>query len=220
MRRFEVLLTALSLSLLLAANISQAAVIVVDFDDLSTPNSGGGASDWGSVPASYSGLTWSGWEVTKADGSAGSYQAVYGNSYGAPSSANFAYNGGSGNFTVSTSSSPFYFLGADVTSFVQNNTYQSFSAQNMTLLGYLGNVLVDSYTMSVSQNSFTPTTRALAGPIDTLVVQSDGAGGDGRYWGLDNLTYSSVPEPASIIVWSMLGLSIGGAARWRRKRIA
>ncbi len=36
----------------------------------------------------------------------------------------------------------------------------------------------------------------------------------------DNLQASAVPEPASLLVWSMLGLALGGATWWRRKRSA
>jgi len=35
-----------------------------------------------------------------------------------------------------------------------------------------------------------------------------------------NLAAGAVPEPASLITWSLIGLTIGGAARWKRKKTA
>ncbi|MCX7424311.1 MAG: hypothetical protein NTW96_01530 [Planctomycetia bacterium] len=58
---------------------------------------------------------------------------------------------------------------------------------------------------------------------------SDGVGGVGD-WKLyfaeaegnsvDGITMGNVPEPASLIVWSLLGLAAAGLGLWRRKRAA
>jgi len=38
----------------------------------------------------------------------------------------------------------------------------------------------------------------------------------------DNVAYSAnqIPEPGSLIVWSVLGLSVAGAGWWRRRKAA
>jgi hypothetical protein len=194
----------------LAGAMSVGATIVT-FDDLATPNTGGGASDWGLVPTSYAGLTWTGWEVTKADGTTGSYQAAYNNSYGSPSSPNFAYNGGSGNYTVSTSGSAFNFNGAQVTSFVQNDTYQGWSSQSLTVNGYNGATLIGTWTGSLSANSFValPAAAQFQG-VTSVEFVSDNVNG-GTYWGLDNFDYTPVPEPTTIISGVLMLLPFGAS---------
>jgi hypothetical protein len=191
---------------LLAISAQSRATMVIGFDDLSTPYTGSGIADWGFVPTSYQGLTWTGFEVLNGDGPGNNYKTVYGNSYGPTSSHNFAYNGDDG-YLITTVADPFNFISADFTSFVQNDTYQSFSARSLTLTGYVGNTVV--YTLSVNPlptNKFTTVTANFIG-IDTLEIKSDAAG---HYWGMDNFT---VPEPATIGL-----LSLGALSLLRRKR--
>lgn len=72
--------------------------------------------------------------------------------------------------------------------------------------------------------------------VSTWTLGSDAIGGVGgsRYgWfpsmevsslAIDNaqlsLAVAAVPEPASLIVWSLLGLTVGGATWWRRRMVA
>jgi hypothetical protein len=202
MRRTQLATMAVAL-----AGAMTASATIVNFDDLPTPNTVGGVSDWGAVPSSYAGLTWTGWEVTKADGTAGSYQTIYGNTYGASSSPNFAYNGGDGYKTISTGGTTFNFDGAYVTSFVQNNAYQVFSSQNLTINAYHGALLVGTWTGSLSPSSFVALPIA-AHFLDITALQfiSDG---EGRYWGLDDFAFSAVPEPTTMIAGALLLLPFG-----------
>jgi hypothetical protein len=196
----------------LAGAVSASATIV-NFDDLATPNTDG--PKWGTVPSSYQGMTWTGWEVVKADGGTLSYQTVYGNSYGAPSSPNFAYNGGTGYKSISVESGSFDFGGARVTSFAQNNAYQSWSSRNLTIIAYNKEGSVGSTSVSLSASSFQPLPdAAMFQDITKLEFVGDGAG---KYWGLDNFEFTlspeptapPVPEPTTMIAGAFLLLPFG-----------
>jgi hypothetical protein len=52
------------------------------------------------------------------------------------------------------------------------------------------------------------------GPYGTTV------GGHSIAWGDIEVTGTAIPEPASVIVWSLLGLAAAGYGLWRRKRTA
>ncbi len=54
-------------------------------------------------------------------------------------------------------------------------------------------------------------------PFDSVVATSTNFAFE-----FDNVAYSAnqVPEPASLIVWSVLGLSVAGAGWWRRRKAA
>lgn len=186
--------------------VNIAAATVIGFDDLTTPNTGSGMANWGVVPTSYQGLTWTGLEVLNGDGPGKNYKNTYGNSYGPTSSTNFAYNGGNGNLVTLIGSSHFDFIGADFTSFAQNNAYQSFSARSLTLVGKLGTNVLYTLPVSLSPSSFNAVVANFIG-IDTLEIQSQGAG---KYWGMDNFT---TPEPATIAM-----LCLGTSILTRRKK--
>ena len=54
--------------------------------------------------------------------------------------------------------------------------------------------------------------------VDEVRFLNDGLG---TWWLLDNFTYNEtagVPEPASLIVWSSLGVGGIGLAAWRRRK--
>ena len=204
MRRTQLATMAVAL-----AGAMTASATIVNFDDLPTPNTGGVVSDWGDVPSSYAGLTWTGWEVIKVDGTARSYQTIYGNTYGSSSSPNFAYNGGDGYKTISTGGTTFNFDGAYVTSFAQNNVYQGFSSQHLTINAYNGTSLVGTWTGSLSSSSFVALpTAAHFLDVTSLQFISDG---EGRYWGLDDFAFSAVPEPTTMIAGALLLLPFGAS---------
>ncbi len=193
MKKTQLGILAVIISGLISAS---AAEEVLGFDDI-TLNHPGAANlaAWGVVPTSYGGLTWTGWEVVNGSGAGHNYQNVYNNSYGPVSGTQFAYNGGDGYKTISTGGTAFNFDGAYVTSFAQNNAYQSFSSQNLTINAYNGNLLVGSWTGSISPSSFVALPDAAHfDDITSLEFISDAVG---KYWGLDNFTYSMVPEPVS-----------------------
>jgi hypothetical protein len=184
--------------------VSVASATIINFDDLTTPYSGGGISDWGFVPSSYAGLEWTGFEVTNG----ASYMSAYSNTYSAPSAPNFAYNGDDGYLITSVNADPFDFLSADFTSFVQNDAYQSFSAMSITLNGYVDNILVDTLIVNnLPTTGFTTVTANFMG-IDELQIQSDAYG---HYWGMDNFTVN-IPEPVTFVL-----LGLGALALRRRK---
>ncbi len=183
---------------------------IVNFDDLPTTLTG--PPNWDFVPASYAGLTWTGFEVLNGDDLGPNYKNTYGNTYGPTSSTNFAYNGGNGNLTTLISTTLFDFIGADFTSFVQNNTYQGWSAKSLTLRGKVGGTEVYTLPVALPNDKFIAVTANFTG-IDTLVIQSEGAG---KYWGMDNFSFAiPVPEPATV---ALLGL--GSLTLLRRKRSA
>lgn len=204
MKTCKLQLAAMAASLVGAMSASAA---IVNFDDLPTLFSGSDIANWGDVPASYDGLAWSGWEVLQADGGSGSYQSVYKNSYGAPSGPNFAYNGGDGFETITTGGQLFDFNGALVTSFAYDDQYTSYSSHNLTVEGYNGATLVGAVTVSLSPSSFValPSTADFQN-VTTVVFISDGTG---EYWGLDNFSYTPVPEPTTMIAGALLLLPLG-----------
>jgi hypothetical protein len=204
------------LVLLLVAGATAQASIVVTFDDLATPEQWTGAygnQHYGIVPMSYDGLLWTpdgeaGWNV----GNGPSYQAAYGNTYATPSGNNFGYN--SGLAITQTSGGLYYFDGALFSTWALNDSFVFISSQTVTITGYRAGNLVDSYTVQLSDDSYVPG-RALNGLVDTVEFASDG---DNRYWLMDNMVYDPIPEPATIIIWSLLGAgSWLGMRVWRRR---
>lgn len=186
---------------------AQSLATIINFDDLATPNGGVGQSLWGSVPANYNGFVWTKWEVTLANGAAGSYQAVYGNGYGATSYDNFAFNA-DGVSISTTTGAVFDFIGAQVTSWAQNNAFQTFSSQTLTVSGYLAGVMVHGPTVvQLSPSSFNPMTLNWAG-VDELRFASDGPS---RWWGLDDFEYHQVPDGGgalALLGGAMMGLGV------------
>jgi hypothetical protein len=195
---------------LVAAAGPASASIVVTFDDLPTPNNDGGQL-WGVLPVNYAGLTWTGgWEV--ADGP--TYDSTYNNHYLPPSLNNFAYND-TGAFTVTTADdTPFIFRGAYFSTWAQNDAYQSFSSGTVTVRGYSNNALVASATYNVPSNQF-KVESFFDVYVDTLTFQADTSN---KWWGMDNFTYDPIPEPATIIIWSLLGMGSWLGMRIVRRR--
>ncbi len=73
---------------------------------------------------------------------------------------------------------------------------------SVNLFAYRGSTLVDSALASWSGHNWTFTNGASPTPT------------------AEALNASIVPEPASLVVWSMLGLAIGSAGFWRRRKRA
>jgi len=137
------------------------------------------------------------------------------------------------------------FTGADPTKYLTTGTVGSsvtlkFLGGNQQYLGLLwgsvdlyntlqffsGNTLVGTITGSAI-NATATGDQGLNGtfyvninstlPFDSVVATS------GQFaFEFDNVAYSAnqIPEPASLIVWSVLGLSVAGAGWWRRRKAA
>jgi hypothetical protein len=179
---------------------------IINFDDLATPNTDLG--HWGTIPASYQGFSWDGFEVADAT----YYKTAYGNSYQAPSMNNFAYNG-SGIKTVTVTDELFSFIGADFSTWAQCNTFVGFSAQSVTITGYHGASIVGSQTISLPSTGFVTQSLNFNG-IDKLEFLSNDSG---KWWAMDNFEYWKVPEPALLL---LLTISLSGVAlvEWRRRK--
>jgi hypothetical protein len=51
------------------------------------------------------------------------------------------------------------------------------------------------------------------GYVDNIAIAFNGAAATAV-----NFEVSNVPEPASLLVWSTIGLCVGGASWWRRRK--
>jgi hypothetical protein len=95
----------------------------------------------------------------------------------------------------------------------------STSAANLsfTLQGYLNGNLVDSTVLNVTGNTFSTYTLNWQN-VDTVEIVSTTDlpvnWGSGTLY-MDNVTINAVPEPATIVMWSLLGAGCVGV--WRRR---
>ena len=167
------------------------------------------------MPINYAGFDWGDekWGVESDDD-----YTTYGNSYGAPSPSNAAYNANGVSVSL-TRGSAFDFDGAYFTGWGNPNGTEVFNSSTITVEGYLDGSLVGSVTMNLATDKY-DWLAANFKNVNELRFLNDGQ--DGHWWLMDDFTYGSspVPEPATIIVWSLLGglcLSIGW---WRRRRAA
>jgi hypothetical protein len=196
-------LVLLGLPLLFIASGAESAI--VNFDDLSTPDNSGGAL-WGTVPASYAGFTWTGWEVQENS----SYKSVYNNTYNFPSTPNAAYNGGTGNATVTiTSSGVFDFTSAYFWKWTQNNAGQSWSAMSLAVSAFLNDVQVGS-TQTITLASSPASVNLGFSGIDEIRFTTAA----NKYWMMDNANMAPVPIPPT--VW-LLGSGLIGLVGLRRR---
>lgn len=198
MKRIVLLLAMLSM-------VGVAGATVVNFDDLPLTQNQGGML-WDVIPSQYAGFQWtpsgnSGWNVNSGT----TYKSVYNNSYGAVSADNFASNSGLAVATVNGTT--FDFAGAYFSTWAQNNAVQSWSATSVTVKGFNGANLVGSTSINLSSTGFNWLSANFVG-INKLEVSANASG---KYWIMDNFTYT--PEPMTL---SLLGL--GGLGLLRRKR--
>lgn len=181
------LLWAFAASLIVTPGVVQADTIL--FNDLSTPNRVNGGANWGLVSTSYDNLTWTGWEVVNGQ----QFNGVYGGSvFHGPYPNNAAYNGGTGNLTVTISSGrQFDLYSAD---FSYWPGIGNIASQTVTITGYRNNVQVAPAEKVTLTSGFRPTAIDLS-RVDKVTFTASAAN---RYWLMDNL--QTTPEPAPMVL--------------------
>ena len=164
------------------------------------------------IPSGYGGFTWdpSFYAVSNT-----TYENNYSNTYGAPSGG-AAFNAGGSTPVSLSSSTPFFFNGADFSSFAGNDTYQSYSSLTVTIAGFDSSMnLVGVCSQTLSASSYNFLTCDLAN-VSTLVFHND-TGQAGHWWLMDDFTYNgTTPEPGSLM---LLGSGIVGVAGMLRRKL-
>jgi len=191
MRRFVSIAAAFALVAVLAVSAS-AAPVFMNFDtDFNGNLIAGGTLVNAAYPPSLSGATFSGTAVVVFSGG------------GVPSQPNFA---------TGTA-----FTGAVTVDFLSNGFFANFvQATNVTNSNFLLEVFAadNSLLGSATFTNFLEThTLSFAGQIASARFSTTG-----RY-GFDDLRFElvSAPEPASLALWSIMGLT-GGFGAWRRRK--
>ena len=208
-----------------------ASATVLTFDDIpNVPFTAVGAvtPDINNLSTNYGGFTWSGgvqndfWGVLTEASYA---QSGYNNQLPFPSGTNVLINengnvGSSRNFI--SSETPFTYNGAYFAPWCTNDYTPYYGASQLTINGYLDNVLVGSQTFTLTGGSLTFVASTITGSIDELEFDPTQSGG-GYYFLMDGFNYAAsvpstatpVPPTALLLGSGLLGLVGLG---WRRKK--
>ncbi len=157
-----------------------APPFTITFDNLPTPNPTGDGSFDGSVPNSYSGLTWSNFSIIN-----GVLETNSGYAAGVISSNNVAYHGGT-NFASISSAVPFDLLSAYLTA-AWNDSLQ------VQVLGYTASTETysNSYTLSATGPTFINFDYLGVNEVDFTSsggTHHSGYAGNGTQFVMDNMT--------------------------------
>lgn len=203
---------------------------VIDFDDLGGLLSGGYYYD----ESSPTGFQTDGFQFDMALMSQSAYQNDYSNSasFPSPSIAVYANDASSANnpfdqVTISMiDGSLFNFIGAEFGGFTYQNSIAWYAATQLTIEGYADGNLVNTVSFSPLNVGFQEQYVGLFG-VDTLVftatqgsydyaAQGLTNSGEGSYWMMDDFEFTTVPEPASML---LLGCGLLGLAVLRKREI-
>ena len=107
-------------------------------------------------------------------------------------------------------------------------TYQNNEMHRVTVVADYATGIANAYLDGVLGFGSYPLRGGIdnASTYNELFMYMNGeSGGQGNSVAVDNLVgyhYANapVPEPASLIIWSLLGLTMGGASWWRRRKRA
>jgi PEP-CTERM motif len=168
----------------------------------------------GTPLGSYGGFSWSG--DMYAEGNT-AYMSSYGNTYGAPSGG-AAYNGFGDDGTTVTSATPFFFNGADFTTWAGNDMYQSYSSLTVTIFAFDSSMnFLGGCSQTLSAASYNFLTCDIAN-VSELVFHND-IGTSGHWWLMDDFTYNgtTTPEPGTLV---MFGSGLLAAAGMIRRRLS
>ena len=167
------------------------------------------------VPDGYGGFTWNGGFYGEGNGN---YDSIYGNTYGAPSGG-AAYNGFGNSPLTMSSATPFYFNGADFTTWAENDAYASFSSFTVTIAAYdASSTFIGSVTASLSPSSYNFVTGNFAN-VSSLVFTNDCGSCSGLWYLMDDFTYNAqtTPEPGTLV---MFGSGLLGAVGVIRRKLS
>jgi hypothetical protein len=167
------------------------------------------------VPDGYGGLTWNGGFDVVGDTY---YDSVYGNTYTSPSGG-AAYNAfGNSPLTVN-SATPFFFNGADFSTWAEFNGYASFSSLTVTIAAYdASSTFIGAVTAGLSPSGYNFVTANFAN-VSSLVFTNDCGTCSGRWFLMDDFTYNATttPEPGTLV---MFGSGLVAAAGMIRRRLS
>lgn len=208
---FPLLVAFLTVLIFSTGSISRGNLIT--FDDLLTGTNADGTRVISVVPADYGGLDWdnfftlSGPAQARVFGTNGSY-------YGMVSASNVAFNGSGTPAEIDSAGTDFNFVSTYLTGAWNSNL-------NIEVQGFSGATLLYDTTVVASATSPTLFTFNYAN-VNQLVFNSFGgqnagfASGSGEEFVMDNLTFEFVPEPSSLLLVALGGVSL--VALLRRKR--
>ncbi len=182
----------------------------INFDGIAT-------SSWTSVPTNYDGFTWdSSWGV----GNISWYNSSYANSTNFPSNPNAAFNNGTAEVGGAVQQdlfapAPTVFSGAMFSTWdAYNGPYAGSASSSITVQGWNGSTL--EWTASENLTSSFTSLAFGSQPVTQLTFLNDGTAG--HYWLVDNIDYSTVPEPAGLALFGAGLLVLGAGLALRRRR--